>query len=110
LSGKNIRFDTPKRFHYGSVMADYTLKGIPEALRAKLQNEADRSFRSINQEILFRLERSFQADETKLTAVHARWVHEALSSGDAKPLSDSQLDTAFDRGSKRARDRKAATK
>lgn len=89
-------------------MPDYTVKNIPESLRARLSAEAERSFRSINQEILYRLERSFNADDARMTALHAKWVHEALNSGPARPLTDADIDAAIDRGVKRARMRKRA--
>ena len=87
-------------------MADYNLKNIPDQLRARLQAEADRSFRSVQQEILHRLERSFDSDDARMTSVHARWVYEALNSGEAKPLTDADLDAAVSRGIKRAKNRK----
>jgi hypothetical protein len=86
-------------------MADYTLKNVPEPLRSKLESEAHRSFRSVDQEILFRLQRSFDADETRMSAIHAKWIFDALNSGEAAPLTDDALDAAFDRGRKRARKR-----
>ncbi len=87
-------------------MPDFTLKNIPKALHARLQAEAERSSRSINQEILFRLQHSFDADEARLTALHAKWVYEALNSGAAKPLTDAEVDAAIERGATRARYRK----
>jgi hypothetical protein len=87
-------------------MADYTLKNVPEPLRSKLESEAQRSFRSVDQEILFRLQRSFDADDTRLTALHAKWIYDALNSGEAAPLKDAEIDAAFDRGLKRAKNRK----
>ena len=89
-------------------MADYNLKNIPGALRARIQTEADRSFRSVQQEILFRLQRSFDADDARMTSLHAKWVYEALTSGDAKSLGDAVIDAAVKRGVKRARARKQA--
>jgi hypothetical protein len=87
-------------------MVDYTLKNVPEPLRSKLESEAQRSFRSVDQEILFRLQRSFDSDDAKMSAIHAKWIYEALKSGEPGPLTDSELDAAFDRGLQRARTRK----
>jgi hypothetical protein len=87
-------------------MADYTLKNVPEPLRSKLESEAQRSFRSVDQEILFRLQRSFDADDTRMTALHAKWIYDALNSGEAAPLKDTEIDAAFSRGLKRAKTRK----
>lgn len=89
-------------------MADMTVKKMPDDLHARLQAEAERSFRSVNQEIIHRLQRSFDADEARMTSLHARWVHEALNSGDASPLTEAEIDAAIDRGSKRAKSRKHA--
>lgn len=87
-------------------MADYTLKNVPEPLRSRLESEAERSFRSVDQEILFRLQRSFDAEDAKMSAVHAKWIFEALNSGEAVPFSQSELDAAFNRGLERARKRR----
>jgi hypothetical protein len=87
-------------------MADYKLKNVPEPLRSKLESEAQRSFRSVDQEILFRLQRSFDADDTRMTALYAKWIYDALNSGEAAPLKDTEIDGAFSRGLKRARKRK----
>ena len=88
-------------------MADYTLKNIPADLYHRLQASAEEEFRSINQEILSRLKRSFDAQDAKTTALHARWVHEALASGEATPLKPDELETAFQRGIAKAKSRRA---
>ena len=72
-------------------MADYTLKNIPEDLYRRLQAAAEEQFRSINQEVLARLSRSFDAQDAKVSALHARWVHEALASGPASPLKQEDV-------------------
>jgi len=89
-------------------MAEYTLKNIPEEIYQRAQAAAENSLRSLNQEIIFRLRRSFDAEDARTTALHARWVMEALESGPAKPLKPTDLDAAFARGTKRAAARKAA--
>jgi hypothetical protein len=88
-------------------MAEYNLKNIPADIYQRIQAAAEGSFRSLNQEIIFRLSRSFDAEEARTTALHARWVLEALESGPAKPLKVADLDAAFQRGVKRAKARKA---
>jgi hypothetical protein len=87
-------------------MADYTLKNIPEDLYHRLQGAAEEQFRSVNQEILFRLRRSFDAQDARMSALHARWVHEALASGEATPLKPDDVDDAFNRGIARAKSRR----
>ena len=98
--------DGSKRFHYGIAMADYTLKNIPEDIYHRAQSAAETIFRSLNQEIIYRLRRSFDAEDARLSAVHAKWVLEALASGPAKPLEMSEMDAAFERGVTRAKARK----
>ena len=87
-------------------MADFPLKNIPEDLFQRLRSAAEEEFRTINQEILSRLDRSFDAQDAKMAALHARWVHEALSSGSATPLKQAELDAAFKRGIARAKSRR----
>jgi hypothetical protein len=86
---------------------DYTVKNIPDDLYHRTVTAAESGFRSLNQEILFRLKRSFDAEDARLTALHARWVAEALESGPAAPLNWAEFDAAIDRGKARARTRKA---
>jgi hypothetical protein len=84
----------------------------PEKLRRLYQRAAaaaENSFRSLNQEILFRLKKSFDGEDARVTALHARWVAEALESGPPKPLKSRDLDAAFERGKQRAARRKAET-
>ena len=40
-----------------------------------------------------------------MSALHARWVHEALNSGASTPLKPAELDRAFARGIARAKNR-----
>jgi hypothetical protein len=101
-----VQFDNPKWCHYGFVMAEYNLKNIPADIYQRVQSAAENSFRSLNQEIIFRLSRSFDAEDAKTSALHAKWVLEALESGPAKPLKVADLDAAFARGLKRATERK----
>jgi hypothetical protein len=89
-------------------MAEYTLKNIPEEIYHRAQAAAENSLRSLNQEIIFRLRKSFDAEDARTSALHAKWVMEALASGAAKPLKMADLDAAFARGTKRATARKVA--
>ena len=89
-------------------MPDLPLRNIPLELYSRLQASAAEHFRSLNQEVLARLNRSFDAEDAKMTALHARWVHEALASGDATPLRPAELDRAFAKGVARAKARKSA--
>ena len=89
-------------------MHDLPLRNIPDELYSRLQASAAEHFRSLNQEVLARVNRSFDAEEAKMSALHARWVHEALASGDPTPLKTEELDQAFARGIARAKSRKSA--
>ena len=88
-------------------MPDYTLKNIPDSLYHRLQSAAEAAFRSVNQEILSRLSRSFDAQDAKMSALHARWVHEALASGHPTPLRANDIEAAFKRGAAKAKTRRA---
>ena len=81
--------DIPKRFHYGSIMPEYTLKNIPADIYQHAQAAAENNLRSLNQEIIYRLRRSFDAEDARATALHAKWVMEALSSGPARVAASS---------------------
>jgi hypothetical protein len=89
-------------------MPDYALKNIPADLYSRLEVAAAEEFRSIDQEILARLSRSFDAQDARLSALHARWVQEALTSGEPTPLKSKDLAQAFRRGAARARARKVS--
>ena len=43
-----------------------------------------------------------------MSALHARWVHEALSSGNSTALKPAELDQTLARGIARAKRRKTA--
>ena len=89
-------------------MPDLQLRNIPPELYSRLQSAAEANFRSLNQEVQARLSRSFDAEEAKMSALHSRWVHEALTSGDSTPLKPEEIDQAFARGLARAKRRKGA--
>ena len=82
-------------------MASLTLKDIPEDLRAQLENEAAANFRSLTQEALARLERTFEIDAALNTKRDQRWMDEALASGPDSPLTEKEMDAIRDRTLKR---------
>jgi len=88
-------------------MAEYTLKNIPDDIYQRAQSAAEGNLRSLNQEIIFGLRRSFDSEDARVSAVHAKWVMEALASGPSKPLVIAEMDAAFERGVSRAKARKA---
>src|SRR5271168_3970978 len=61
-------------------MASITLKDIPMELHAQLKNEAAANFRSLTQEAMSRLERTFQIDAALTTKRDQKWIDEAIAS------------------------------
>ncbi len=78
-------------------MASITIKDIPEDLHAQLKREAEANFRSLNQEVLARVERTFEIDAALNTKRDQRWIDEALASGPATPLTRKEMDAIRDR-------------
>lgn len=75
-------------------MASITLKDIPEDLHAQLRVEAEANFRSLTQEALARIERSFLLDDKLSAAQVNRLIQEAVDSGPEEPLSRAKFDAA----------------
>ena len=78
-------------------MASITLKKIPVELHAQLKTEAAANFRSITQEALIRLERTFQMDAALTSKRDQKWIEEAIASGPVKPLTKRKMDAVFNR-------------
>ena len=78
-------------------MASITLKGIPVELHAQLKNEAAANFRSITQEALSRIERTFQIDAALTAKRDQKWIDEAIASGPETPLTRKEMDAIRDR-------------
>ncbi len=78
-------------------MASITIKNIPEELHGQLKREAEANFRSLNQEVLARVERTFEIDAALNTKRDQKWVEEALASGPATPLTEKEMDAIRDR-------------
>jgi plasmid stability protein len=77
-------------------MASMTLKDIPEDLHAQLKQVASANFRSVDQEALARLQRSFDSEAALNTERDQRWVDEALASGPETPLTRTEMDAVRD--------------
>jgi plasmid stability protein len=75
-------------------MASITLKDIPEDLHAQLKVEAEANFRSLTQEALARIERSFLWDDQLSAATVNRLVQLAVDSGPEEPLSRAKFEAA----------------
>jgi len=78
-------------------MASITLKDIPVELHAQLKNEAAANFRSITQEAISRLERTFQIDAALTTRRDQKWIDEAIVSGPETPLTKKEMEAIHDR-------------
>jgi hypothetical protein len=78
-------------------MASITIKDIPADLHGQLKREAEANFRSLNQEVLARVERTFEIDAALNTKRDQKWIDGALASGPATPLTEKQMDAIRDR-------------
>jgi plasmid stability protein len=75
-------------------MANFTLKDIPEDLHAQLQREAAANFRSLSQEALARIQRTFDLDDRLSTSDVDRLIGEAIGSGAEEDLTREHFDEA----------------
>ena len=73
-------------------MASITLKNLPEDLHGQLTLEAQANFRSLAQEALARLQRSFEIDAALRTKRDQGLIDEALASGPEEPLTRAKMD------------------
>lgn len=79
-------------------MRSHTLKNIPEPLYEMVAQGAKSNFRSLNQELLWRVQQSFDLEEAAVAVVHQAWIDEALRSGPAKPAALGHWDKVLKRG------------
>ena len=80
-----------------------TLKGIPADLQALVERSARANFRSENQELLYRISSSYDAEQAAFTRLHQEHVNRALASGPAAPLDRARLKAARDRALRKGR-------
>lgn len=73
-------------------MQSVTLKNMPAELHEQLKREARANLRSLDQEAVARIQRSFEADERLTTATVNRLIEEAVASGPEKPLTRAEFD------------------
>jgi hypothetical protein len=78
-------------------MASITLKDIPVDLHAQLKSEAEANFRSLTEEAMSRLERTFQIDAALTSKRDQKWIDEAIASGPETPLTKKEMDAIRDR-------------
>jgi hypothetical protein len=76
-------------------MASITLKDIPPELHAQLKAEGEANFRSMQQEVLARIERSFAMDDQLSTAQVNRLIDESLAGGPEEAFSWEKFDAAI---------------
>ena len=82
-------------------MASITLKEIPADLHAQLKQEADANYRSLNQEAMYRIARTFEIDDALTNKHDQRLIDEALASGPETTLTKKDMDEVFKRVLKR---------
>ena len=82
-------------------MASIMLKDVPDDLHAQLKQEASAHFRSLDGEVLARIQHSFEVEDRLNTQRDQKWIEEALASGPEEPLSREEFDAAFRRAVKR---------
>jgi hypothetical protein len=78
-------------------MASIVLENIPAELAAQLAREAEANHRSLTQEALRRLERTFEYDAQITSHRDQQWIDEALQSGEVSVLNDAELDAVRNR-------------
>lgn len=78
-------------------MATLTIKGIPEPLLNRLRRSAEQHRRSLNSEVLYRLERSIESSAVEPAAVLAR-IRKLRESAPLPPLTDDLLRQATEEG------------
>ena len=75
---------------YTYHMSLIQVKGATEALRERLAASAEKNHRSINQEALERLERSFEIEYSLVSVRDQKWIDEAMA-GEFRPGSVARL-------------------
>ena len=75
-------------------MPSITLKDLPADLHAQLKLEAEANFRSVAQEALARIQRSFDLEDRLNTEQVNRLISEAVTSGPETPLTRKDFDAA----------------
>src|SRR5213594_434480 len=82
-------------------MASITLMDIPEDVHAQLKAEAEANYRSLDQEALWRIERSFAFDDQLSTETVNRLIDESLASGPQEEFSPAKLDASVESARKK---------
>ncbi len=78
-------------------MPTITLKDIPPDIHEQLRQQAQANRRSLSNEVIIRIERSFEAEDSFSSAVVNGLIDEALQSGPPETLTAAQMRTRMDR-------------
>lgn len=79
-------------------MPSITLKDLPADLHLQLTREAAANHRSLNGEVLRRLELSFELEAAFNTSRDAQWIQQAIASGPEESLTRTKFDAAVKQG------------
>lgn len=86
-------------------MASITLKDIPEDVHAQLKAEADANLRSLNQEAIIRIQRSFDVQDHLSTELVNKLISEAIESGNPETMTMEQFSLRLQQVKDRTRSR-----
>ena len=86
-------------------MASITLKDIPEDVHAQLKAEADANLRSLNQEAIIRIQRSFDIQDHLSTELVNKLISEAIESGNPETMTMEQFSLRLQQVKDRTRSR-----
>ena len=75
-------------------MASITLKDVPNDLHAQLKREAAANFRSLEEEAMARIHRSFELEHKLSARAVNRLIEQAIDSGPEEVLSREKFDAA----------------
>ena len=82
----------------GRLRGRRSRRGARRLRGARLAREASAHHRSLNGELLRRVELSFELESAFNSKRDAQWIQEALDSGPEKPLSRKDFDAAVKSG------------
>ena len=73
---------------------------------AMVEASAAANRRSMNQEVIWRLQSSFELDTEAVRRAHQAWIDQALQSGRPRSLTEANMDAALKAGLLRAKARR----
>lgn len=78
-------------------MASITLTEVPIELYAHLESAAAANYRSVEQEVMRRLERTFQIDAALTAKRSKQWTSEPAATDPVAPLEKKKMDAIRDK-------------